>query len=348
MGLEPPERRVILSFKEPKETLTIDFGREVPDDQRKLIYVRKDEGQGVAAVHPKSIGDLRMDRSTWRERTLIAFQRDEVERFEVRHSGETLSLRRIDANEWEIESPKKLRADFFQVNDFLWTLKDAKAESFLDHAPADVSWEQPDLRISLWLKGQEEPLRLLVSGPIPGGSGHYAKAPSQDGVVVIGTGPEEGLRVRLHDLRDRRLMGFEAPDIHRVEVIWGKKTLDLLRDGDLWMTRTPEKKEVEPTKISSLLWTIRDLRFEEELSQKPSPESLGMEEPSVQITLWKENGDRVGPLMVGKTADEKDGDRYAWPTEGSPIYLVKPKSLDDLKRDMEEISPEFFSGEAKS
>jgi hypothetical protein len=341
-------RRIVVHLKDPVEVKTLHIGREVDrGGQGSRLYARVEGDKSIALVDSKSLGEVPVEAEHWRDRTLLDFQRDEVVRLEIRRSDGALACRKTGENAWEIVEPKRVKADFLQVNDLLWTLKDARVERFLDGAPPFASWRDPAVQVSIWLEDREDPLRLVVGGPTADGRDLFARGSAQDGAVVVSPKILEDVKVSVKDLRERRLMRFEVPDIHRVQVVWEEQTLDLIRDGDVWRGRPPKRTEAGASEVQGLLWTLKELKFEEELEDRPSPAALGEDRPRVRITLWTAGGDAIGPLAIGKALPDPPGSGYAWMGEGSPVYVMETKILEELKRDVEEIRPDFFSGKGK-
>jgi len=354
MGLAPPIKRVTLRLDDPQEEKVLEIGREAPQgpegDQKPGIYVRVGGVETVAVVDARGLGEIPSRVEEWRDKTLIVFEREKVERLEIRRPEGEVSLRKLAQGRWEIERPERLPADPLKVSDLLWALKDARVARFLDGEEPEISWEDTGLQATLWMEGAQEPLRLLVAGLTPEGDGLYARAPSQASTVVVSQRLAEELRVPVKDLRDRRLWSFDNARVQRLQVTWEGRVLELARKGESWRVSLPEGskgEEVGPMAMSGLLWTIREVKFEEVLSEAGHPQMCGKDKAKVQVLLWTDRKEELGPLVICDEPPGLQGVHQAWLKEESAAYLIGNKFLEDMRRDLKEVLPDFLREEKK-
>jgi hypothetical protein len=352
MGLDPPSKRIVLRLKDPEEEKILQLGQEAPADSRDprkvRLFARVEGTPTVALVEAQSVGEVPMEPDEWRSKALLSFDRDKVERVEIRRASGIVAVRKVGSKSWEIELPERLSADAMKVNDLLWTLKDARVVRFPAGEESAISWENPDVQASLWLEGNPDPLRLMVAGPTSDSTGLYARAPAQDGVVVVSPKLAEELQhVSVQELREKRFVTFDVPKIQRVQVAWDGRNMELVRKGETWRMRGPEEEVVEPQKVTGLLWTLREAQFEEILSPPPEPSLAGKDQPRARISLWAEGKEPVASLLIGKEPQSRTGARYAWTHDGSPVYLLGAKVMEEMTRDLKEISPKLVAGEEK-
>lgn len=354
MGLDPPVRRVVVRLEDPQEEKVLEVGSEAPsgskEDGGPRLYVRVVGGETVGIVDARSLGEIPSRVEDWRDKTLLVFEREKVERLEIRRPEGLLSLRKGSQGQWEIEGPERLPADSLKVSDLLWALKDARVARFLKGGEPNVSWERADLEASLWLEGTAEPLRLLLAGRTPEGDGIYARAPSQSSTVVVSSRLEDELRVPVKEVRDRRLWSFDNAKVQRIQVNWEGRVLELARKGDGWKVNLPEGnkgEEAEAMAVSGLLWTIREVKFEEVLVGQGHSSLCKMDKARVVVSLWTDRKEEMGPLVVCGELPDRPGMHHAWLKEESAAYLLGNKFLEDMKRDLKDVLPDFLGGRGK-
>lgn len=354
MGLEPPRRRVVVRLGDPQEEKVLEVGGEAPAGPKEEggpgIYVRVVGAETVAVVDARSLGEIPSRVDDWRDKTLVVFEREKVERLEVRRPEGELSLHRGAQGQWEIERPERLPADSLKVSDLLWALKDARVSRFLKGEESNMSWERADLEVSLWLEGASEPLRLLLAGRTPEGDGIYARVPSQASTVVVSPRLEEELRVPVKEIRDRRLWSFDNAKVQRIQVNWEGRVLELARKGDGWKVNLPEGNKGEEAgamAVSGLLWTIREVKFEEVLAGEGHPPACKRDKAMVVVLLWTDRKEEMGPLVVCGELPDRPGMHRAWLKAESAAYLLGTKFLEDMKRDLKDVLPDFLGGKGK-
>jgi hypothetical protein len=341
LGLEPPRLTVTLHTKGKDRTLRLEIGKEEVQEEggKRRLYARVAGRSVVVLLDYNRLGEVSAEAKRWRERALFDFAREDAQRFDLRYPGVEITCRKVDKDNWEIVQPETYPADSLRVNDFLWSLKDARAEEFVDGSPPNVHWEKPLLEVSLWVARGQEPLRLVVASE-EGKKGLYAKAPVQDGIVLVSPKLLDQLKVTVKDLRDRRLLRFNVPKVHRILMEWKGKKVELLRTKEDWVARGPEEEAFPLSTVNAFLWSLRDLEFEEELSPTEASDVGQRGRPQFHVRLWDDKGRSLGTLTIGRNSPSRSGLRYAWRGESPRLYLIQDRDLKELKEDLKEILPD--------
>jgi hypothetical protein len=351
LGLDPPQQRVAVRLKDPDEEKALQLGAEAPGEGKEpgkgRRYARVEGGGGVVLLQSTEVGDLSAAPDAWRVRSLMAFDRDKVRSWEIRRADGVVAGRKVDKGNWEMEKPERFAADSLKVNDLLWAIKDARVSRFLDGEEPLVSWDRPQAEVSIWVEDAPEPLKLVLGGSTPDDQGVYAKAPGQEGVVVVDKKLGQELRVSAHDLRDKRFVSFDLPAVRRLQVSWEDKTLEMTRRGENWKLQAPREGELEAARAQGLLWTLREARFEEIVGQPPDAATTGQGAPRLRAIVWGEAKEPLAVLRVGKAAPDRPGMAFAWGKGDSPAYLVAEKLLEDVIQDARAVLPDLTGGGAK-
>lgn len=343
MGLEPPRRKLLLKLKDPEEEKALLVGKEVPGDpsdgKKPRLWAKLEGDFPVVEVEASQVGEIPVGEAGWRSRTLFAFERDKVERLQLVRGEDVLDVRKVGQNQWEIEKPERLPADPVKVSDLLWTLKDERVSRFPDaHELKGVSQDRGFLEARIWLEGQENPLEATVFQPSQDGQGYYARVPAQEDLVVTAAKFVEHLeKASAWDLREKRFLNFDVSRVKKVKLQWEGRDLEILRKGEA--TWQSGKEELEAYRVTSLLWTAREARFEEIPSQRPGDSEMGMDAPKFHMEVFGDKMELVGRLSLGAEVQGGQGSRYAWSDPHGQIYVVGAKLLEELKKDLKAISP---------
>ncbi len=170
----------------------------------------------------------------------------------------------------------------------------------------------------------------------------------QDGVFVrVGAGKavyladrklQEEITKTVFDLRDKTLLSFENKEIVRLQVKAAEKKYDLKRTGKTWKILEPPKGKRDSKQVNSLLMSIGLMKFRailEESSASLVP--YGLDKASMEIQLWTESGDQLGPLQIGLDVPEKDGIVYGKVGNKSPIYGIDARGIEEIKKELDEL-----------
>lgn len=352
MGLDPPERKLVVRLKDPEEQRVLIIGREAPSGSTEVKKPRlwaKVEGDfPVVEVESSQVGEIPLGEDGWRSKTLISFEREKVERVELVRGDGTLALRKVGQNQWEIEGPERLPADPVKVSDLLWTLKDGRVSRFPTGEEAKgASLEKPLLLARVWLQGQDRPLEAIVGGTTQDGQGNYARVPAQEETVVVAREFVEGLqKITAWELREKRFVNFDVSKVERILIKWEGREVELLRKGEgSWQL---QREEVEAYRVTSLLWTVREARFEEILAERPGDAQIGREAPKFQVEVFGDGRELLGRFSIGAEVPGRQGARYAWGDPQGQIYVVGSKLLQEIARDLKTISPSLVEGASRS
>ena len=356
MGLEPSERRILLGLKDPEEQKVLLVGKEVQEEaaeggKKARLWVKLEGDFPVVQVETSQLGEIPLERDGWRSKLLIAFDRDKVQRVDLLAEGRELVLRKVAQNQWEMERPERLNADPVKVSDLLWTLKDGRVARFPGSQESTGAVLEPQALLArIWLEGQDNPLEVRVGQATADGQGRYAMVPAQEELVVVPNGfVEEISKVTPWELREKRFVEFEVTKARRVLLKWDGREMELRRRGESgWQMRGPEQQDLEAYQVSGLLWSVREARFEGLPEHRPPDDELGVDSPKFHVEVFGEGKEPMARLTIGAEMRGSQGLRYAWSDPRGQLYLVGPKLLEQISRDMKAIWPSGEAGGTKS
>jgi hypothetical protein len=123
-----------------------------------------------------------------KDRTLLGFKKEEIERIEVRYPNQTFELKRSGTG-WRLTQPERVDPiQGFIGNDILWTLNALEFESIVSPPPGDevTGFNRPQLRVYLWDKNSQPQGHVEVGSPVPGLPGfHYLRVGEKAGTYTI-------------------------------------------------------------------------------------------------------------------------------------------------------------------
>ena len=338
-GLQPPRTRLAFFLGDDRAEKSLLLGDE--DTAKGGLYARRGATEPVFIVETKLKEKVPKDASDWRDRTLLAVKRDQVEKVAVQSGSETTEVAciencgKIPDDKWQIKQPLDAKADAIKVRTLLRNLEDLKVKTFVAEA-ADAlqpyGLDSPSAQVRVWLKEKSEPTTLLVGREDPEKGGSYVKVPERPAVYLIESKDRSDIVKLAPDLRDRKLLAFKAKDVRKIEIVHPDRTVVLEGDGDSWSQTKPEKAKLEAYKARSLLWKLEDLEFKDEWKPtEVAADAHGLESPSATVTLSLQGGKKVDTLKLGKKVADKEL-IYAQLESSRMIYSVDAKILSDLPK----------------
>ncbi|HJP30313.1 MAG TPA: DUF4340 domain-containing protein [Candidatus Latescibacteria bacterium] len=277
-----------------------------------------------------------------RERQLLDFSDHEVQKLTIDRGDTLLVLERQD-DTWRLTSPVQTGADAEAVERYLRTLgetevegdpvRDSTAVAADPTILAEYGLEEPRLRVHIRLPEDGTPLDTLRFGD---------DTPTDRFTYVQrgGSANPEILRVRawrfdnLHktafDLRDRRLLAFEADEVRRLRLQRaGEPAIEATREGGSWTLEAPVSRRADDGTLNGMLRSLQDGKTDHILLETPSPQDLELAGltaggSTVELTLWI-GDDRVEKrlrLGVEGSGDGQQGSVQALDSSRPHVFLI--------------------------
>ena len=329
-GLERPVRLVLHTGKDKERaSKALLLGRV--DDKKKGVYALR-PGESSVLLLPEEVWTaLPRTAAALRDKTVVAFDRDKVQKVEVESARGTVTIGR-EGDRWRITQPQALPADQVEVGGVLMKLRGLKAQGFLAEDASGIPryLPRPEVRATLTLQGQGTPLSVLLA-PSPekrgGRAMAYAAVAGHGPVVLVEASALADIGRSLGDLRDRTLIGgLEPRDVKRVQVTTAGKSILLERRSDTeWKILEGGQGSANSAKVDDLLYALRGLKWKDLVAPAGGEAArYGLDAPA-EIGLYRADGTEMARLLVGK----KDGERRFVRTKSAPaVYAVDAKQLE--------------------
>jgi hypothetical protein len=326
-GLDPARIEVAFKTAGQDDFRRIRLGDKTPTGGN--IYASV-EGQGRVFLLPSYLDStFNKDAFTLRDRRILTFDRDAVDRLQVNDGRTTIELAK-SGSEWRLVSPVSARAEYAAVEGALERLSSTRMQSLVDAEGAEqqasglnrptgtITVGAGSARATLTLGATDNALLFAKdsSRPIV-----FTVAPTIRGDVIRSVAD-----FRRKDLFDGR--GFTAT---RVEIQRGDQTLVLEKSVDsegatIWKTAGGE--EVDAEKATDLLTKVTALRAASfETTRHPS-----LANPVLVVTL-SFDADKRETVTFGRTGDGVVASRADDPGTAT----VEGLGLDDVLTALDEV-----------
>jgi hypothetical protein len=230
-----------------------------------------------------------------------------------------------------------------------------KATKFLTGEKDEFGLDNPQVKTSLWVKGAEEPVAVVIGAENPDTHVHFAKT-SEGNVVTIGKNKLDDLNKTLFEFRDKVLISFDKADAEKISVTYGDEVVELVRDGEEWKAEKPEGLKLSSQGVvDQLIWAINYLKMEKIVSGKV-PETVaeyGLDKPAASFTVSLKDDKALGPFKIGYESEdaEKPDTVFATLEQRPGLYLVGKDVLNDIRNRLGDITgkelPEDIAKEPK-
>jgi len=169
-AFDTPTVQLTIREQEAEAPLTLSLSKleGKPDGYARL----GDKGE-IFAVEEGLLTKLTMKPDAMRDRSVLRFDAEEIEKIEVGTREKSFVLTR-DGVQWKV--PRGLNMEPYEIDQFLWNLKELDYETTEPKAEDDASYgfDSPTMTVKLWRSEQESPLQLIIGKRIPEKSEYYA------------------------------------------------------------------------------------------------------------------------------------------------------------------------------
>ena len=254
----------------------------------------------------------------------------------AKRDGQELVLSKNASGKWQITSPKALAADQDAVSSLLSSLSPLNSDRLLEEKATDLNaygLAKPAAEISVTEKNNKSE-DLLVGDDTPTSSGAYVAVKGDPRLFVIASYNKTALDKSENDLRDKRLLAFDAEKLSRVELKAKKETIEFGRNKDQWQILKPRPMRANQSAVEDLVRSLGDAKMELSATddQRKDLSAFNAGKPVATARLTDVAGTQE--LQVRKNKD----DYYAKSSTAAGVCKVlssvgssMDKSLDDFR-----------------
>ena len=282
--------------------------------------------------------------------TLIDLASADVRKASLVREGETLTFERDDAGPWRMTSPLQAAADEYEVGNFVDAFASLRVDRVVEKEAKDPSaYEIPKTEVSLWVKGRDVPVKLLIGMENPLDKSLFAKRADDPRVVLLPSSLKTTLEKKVFDFRQKDVFKFTAADVKSVKVRAKDVSWAATRTDEGWSLTTPVAARAAKSKVDALLDSLSGLRAKAFVAETKSPEvlkSFGLDKPEYEVALSLPAANQE--IVFGL---HKDGETlYATTSQSTKVIIFEGSLLTDLERKADEMRDkkvaEFYSWEA--
>jgi hypothetical protein len=267
---------------------------------------------------------------------LITFPEDQFQEIEIqKHDGETIRLQRFDSK-WQIAGAKSLGADPEAISNLLSSLSSLSSDRTVEEKATSLDQyglTRPAIELDVTDKSSKT-AKILLGDQTPAGTAVYVAIAGDPRVFAMSSYKKNIFDKSANDLRDKRMLLFDADKLSRVELQSKKQGFEFDRDKDRWQVAKPSSFRADQSAVEELLRTLRDAKMD--LSGTENETKVAAEFRSAMPFVIARISDSSGTqeLEVRKSKD----DYYAKSSAVEGVHRIPSnagagldKSLDDFR-----------------
>ena len=261
---------------------------------------------------------------------VILFDSENVKAITFIKEENTVELKRLGADEWQVTAPVNAKGDSPAISDFLSFLNNLTFTRVVEESPKNLSTfglGTPNLKVILSMNdGKTKGIRVGENHPM--GNKVYLAQLNGERVLTADI-TRDRLDQKVYDLRDKTILDFKTPQINKIELIRDKKTLTLKKNEHSWQLIEEETTaKGNESEITNLLKTIQAAHIEQFVEEQPEQlTSYGLNNSKLTVKLTTLKVNEPLTLFIGEKSEHGF---YAKTLSKKNIFVINQSLFDAL------------------
>ena len=261
---------------------------------------------------------------------VILFDSENVKAITFIKEENSVELKRLGADEWQVTAPVNAKGDSPAISDFLSFLNNLTFTRVVEESPKNFSTfglDTPNLKVILSMNdGKTKGIRVGENHPM-GNKVYLARLNGER--VLTADITRDRLDQKVYDLRDKTILDFKTPQINKIELIRDKKTLTLKKNEHSWQLIEEETTaKGNESEITNLLNTIQAAHIEQFVEEQPEQlASYGLNNSKLTVKLTTLKANEPLTLFIGKKSEHGF---YAKTLSKKNIFVINQSLFDAL------------------
>ncbi len=329
-GLDNPSASFSLVYGGGKKRTTLLIGAATGGGG---LYAKFDDRAVVARI-PAGIMKSFPDKiDNLRDRNLVHFAMDTIEKVEIENNGRVVSLKISGAKghdenqerEWRILKPKPGKADASNVFGLLMDIERAKAARFVNESQssaASLGLGKPDVTITVTTTTGVSVIKIstMEKGKE---KRYFAQVDKNDTIYELDRDTYRNLAKGYDDLRYKKMFHIGSADVGRILIERKGQTFEVTRTDDNYNLLQPEKRRIDDNLYNRFVWTILGLKYDRK-AETSDISGMGFDHPALTISVYNAKNDFVDKVTIGARVD--GGESFYLKSEKTEtIYITRER-----------------------
>ena len=282
-------------------------------------------------------GKAAREKAKEKEEKLVDLASDNIQKMTLKKEDETLTFKKNDKGEWLITEPMEVKADSSEVSSLADDFSQLKIERMVEQEPKDLKkYEIPKKELALWVKGQEQPVKILIGMENPLDNTFFAKWEDSQKVVLLSSSLKSALDKKFFDFRQKDVFQFETDKVKNIKLRAKDIEWEALNKDEDWLLDKPVKALAKKNTLDNILSSLSDLKAKAFVAEEKKPEDIkkyGLEKPEYEVALHLPSANQDVVFYLHKAEDKN----YATTSLSSKVVEVDTQIFTDLEKKPEDL-----------
>lgn len=323
-GFESPRAVVEVSQTGQVEPVKLLIGGLTPS--KTSAYIKNEREDFVALVPADKAKALTVKPIMFLNRELLKFPLASASKLEIVRSARSCTVQR-ENNVWQFTAPVRGNAALPAVSNIISDLSNLRGRRVVAKAAeaAQYGLDNPVVKVMVTVESDSPTVHTVLVTR----RGGKVYAMTADGATICEVDAKVLTDLEA-ELLETKVLSLEPSQGNRL-AFSGENTFAFKKTGDTWELEGEPSFQTDPTKITQVLETLRDLRALRFVSYSGADLSqYGLDMPEITITSETSEGDSS---ILKISSKGQDDDRYASiSTADDRVFVIKPADLTKLQK----------------
>jgi hypothetical protein len=154
-----------------------------------------------------------------KEAKLVDVAVADILKITLKNESGAMTFQKDGKGGWLITEPLEVQADGMEVDGLAESFAGLRIERVVEAEPKDVkTYEIPKREVTLWVKGKDLPVKVLIGMENPIDNTLFAKREDEKQVVLLSSSLKTSLDKKFFDFRGKDIFKFETADVREIKV----------------------------------------------------------------------------------------------------------------------------------
>jgi hypothetical protein len=267
---------------------------------------------------------------------ILSVPEDQLTQLEIRRAdGKNTTLKKYD--KWQITAPEPLQADQDAVTSIVTAVGSLNADSIVEEKAGDLSTyglSSPQV-VVVATKKDGKSATLKIGDEMATGSGFYAMIEGDPRLFTISTFNKNSFDKTPLDLRDKRLVAFDADKLSRVELAGKGAPVEFGKNAqNEWQIVKPKPLRADNWAVEELVRKIKEAKMDTSVSEEDAKKAAGNFAAGTKIAVARVT-DAAGTHEI--EIRKKDNDYFAKGSAVAGIHKVSTELGEGLDKGLNDF-----------
>lgn len=252
-----------------------------------------------------------------------------------------------DKDKWQLREPLTYRASSSEVNSICSALEFLNRDGIITPAElkakggklGDYGLDKPPVELTFWKKDKQTVIKLGKASSV--GSTVYIQLAGKDDILMVDKSLLTKLDRKVDELRDKTVAEFSTLQANRLEIVQGKKSIEVVKASKpgaaaspadkIWRIAQPIVVRADQGKVDGLLDKLHGLQAESFATDKAADlTTYGLDQPQLELTVYTTEHEGAITVQFGGAVKDDATKVYCRRKGSDTVLTVRSDALKDF------------------